>query len=93
MKCRNCGTEIAEKALICYRCGTATAEPRIAPPPPKPERGPIPLIIAMLVIIAAAVVVLPQLAPDAWLTGFGLFVVLTALAVWFLRPTKRRRRR
>ena len=26
MQCRNCGAEIADKALICYRCGTATTE-------------------------------------------------------------------
>ena len=32
MNCRHCGTEIAEKALICYRCGKATADPRITPP-------------------------------------------------------------
>jgi uncharacterized membrane protein YvbJ len=30
--CKHCGTEIAEKALICYRCGRSTTEPRIAPP-------------------------------------------------------------
>ena len=29
MKCRSCGAEIAANALICYKCGTATAEPRI----------------------------------------------------------------
>jgi hypothetical protein len=27
MKCRKCGTEIAAKAIICYKCGTATTEP------------------------------------------------------------------
>jgi len=32
MKCRSCGAEIAANALICYRCGTATAEPKISPP-------------------------------------------------------------
>jgi len=32
MNCRSCGIEIADNALICYRCGTATAEPRIPPP-------------------------------------------------------------
>lgn len=31
MVCRKCGTEIAAKAIICYRCGTATAEPRERP--------------------------------------------------------------
>src|SRR4051794_2353264 len=32
MKCKYCGTEIADKALICYRCGNATTEPRFKPP-------------------------------------------------------------
>jgi hypothetical protein len=27
MQCRSCGTEIADKALICFRCGAATADP------------------------------------------------------------------
>ena len=26
MTCRKCGTEIAAKAIICYKCGTATTE-------------------------------------------------------------------
>jgi uncharacterized membrane protein YvbJ len=32
MICTHCGTEIADKALICYRCGHATSEPRVKPP-------------------------------------------------------------
>ena len=32
MICTHCGTEIADKALICYRCGHATTEPRVKPP-------------------------------------------------------------
>jgi MYXO-CTERM domain-containing protein len=31
MICRQCGTEIADKALICYRCGAATSEARLQP--------------------------------------------------------------
>lgn len=27
MTCKHCGTEIAANALICFRCGRATAEP------------------------------------------------------------------
>ena len=27
MTCRKCGTEIAAKAIICYKCGAATTEP------------------------------------------------------------------
>lgn len=31
MQCRSCGTEIADKALICYRCGTPAAEAKFKP--------------------------------------------------------------
>jgi hypothetical protein len=33
MTCRSCGTQIADNALICYKCGTATTARRLAPPP------------------------------------------------------------
>jgi hypothetical protein len=51
MTCRNCGTEIANKALICYRCGKATTEPRVKPPAEesvfaKPRRALWPLLTA-----------------------------------------------
>jgi hypothetical protein len=39
MKCRSCGAEIAANALICYKCGTATQEPRITPPPARRPRS------------------------------------------------------
>jgi protein-S-isoprenylcysteine O-methyltransferase Ste14 len=55
MLCRNCGTEIADKALICYRCGTATTEARIKPPVgrrPVPPRGL--LIVALIILVIAA---------------------------------------
>ena len=38
MKCRNCGTEIADKALICYRCGAATTDPVYKAPPINARR-------------------------------------------------------
>jgi zinc-ribbon domain len=93
MKCRNCGTEIAEKALICYRCGTATTEPRIAPPAARAGRGPIPVILAILLIIAGAVFLLP-LVPDgpARMGAWVGVVVITFVTVFMLRPTQRRRR-
>lgn len=31
MQCRKCGNQIADKALICYRCGTATTEAKHQP--------------------------------------------------------------
>jgi hypothetical protein len=57
MICRKCGTEIADKALVCYRCGTATSEltlPGTATRPPSGSRliGPSVVALALLVIAA-----------------------------------------
>ena len=59
MKCRSCGTEIAANALICYKCGTATTEPKIQPPAARPRsrRGRwigIGLILAAIAAASAA---------------------------------------
>jgi hypothetical protein len=57
MNCRACGTEIAANALICYRCGTATAEPRVPPPAAGGKAGQpwlIPAIVAAAAVAAAA---------------------------------------
>ncbi len=57
MICTHCGTEIADKALICYRCGNATTEPRIKPPAEgplfeRPRRSRMPVVIAVLIVLA-----------------------------------------
>ena len=62
MQCRYCKTEIADNALICYRCGRATSDPRIKPPSEgsifehRRRRSPwiIVLILVILAILAAA---------------------------------------
>jgi hypothetical protein len=58
MICRQCGTEIADKALICFRCGTATTEPRVKPPDAtsvfdRPRRSRLPLLVVVLLLLAA----------------------------------------
>ena len=52
MQCRNCGTEIADKALICYRCGTATTEAKYKAPVGRPRRNPYPLALIVAILIA-----------------------------------------
>jgi len=58
MICKFCGTEIADKALICYKCGHATTEPRIKPPDEsslfdKPRRSRLPLVVIVILIVLA----------------------------------------
>ena len=54
MQCRNCGTEIADKAIVCYRCGTPTTDPVRRPVSLKPKRSPLVAYIsaAMLLLLA-----------------------------------------
>jgi hypothetical protein len=53
--CRQCGTEIADKALICYRCGTATTEARFKPAQASRSRSPlIATVVAVIVLIGFA---------------------------------------
>ena len=51
MQCRNCGTDIADKALICYRCGTATTEAKYKPYVAPPSRG-VSWIVWVVIAIA-----------------------------------------
>jgi hypothetical protein len=62
MICSHCGTEIADKALICYRCGNATTEPRVKPPDTgpifdRPRRSRVPLALIVVLIILALLAV------------------------------------
>jgi protein-S-isoprenylcysteine O-methyltransferase Ste14 len=64
MICTNCGTEIADKALICYRCGQATTEPRIKPPAPARRRRSNLASAIALVVLAIAGVLMGQAQND-----------------------------
>ena len=61
MQCRFCSTQIADNALICYRCGKATSDPRVKPPAEgsifehrRRSRWPMVLVVVILAILAAA---------------------------------------
>jgi len=54
MVCRNCGIEIADKAIVCYRCGTATTDPVRKPVEVRRRRGLLVPIVVLLVLAALA---------------------------------------
>jgi hypothetical protein len=56
MQCRQCGTEIAEKALICFRCGTATTEAKYKPHVPARGRASTRSLIGSIITILALVI-------------------------------------
>jgi uncharacterized membrane protein YvbJ len=51
MQCRNCGTEIADKALICYRCGTATTEAKYKPHVPARSGSSSTILIVTVIVL------------------------------------------
>ena len=58
MICAHCGTEIAVKAIVCYRCGHATSVPRVKPPTggplfdrPRRWRAPMAAIVLGLGLV------------------------------------------
>jgi len=68
--CKRCGTEIADKAIVCYRCGTGTTEPVRKPAEIRRRRSPA-LVLAVLVIALLLALYL------AWTRGMlGLEVTL-----------------
>lgn len=88
MRCRFCDTEIADKAIICFRCGRATTDPRVAPPPSR--RGPsAAAALAVALASGAAAAFLPEVASGAELwagwAGLGALAAGTAAAWWRAR--------
>ena len=91
MVCRNCGTEIADKALICFRCGTATSEPQVRPPRsgrPRASRGPLVLALVVLVLSALVMgqVVTDQVPREV---GYALAVLGLVAVGWHLAQRRR----
>ena len=89
MKCRNCGTEIADKAIVCFRCGTPTDMP-VAPARSRARPGvPLPLgVLVLLVIIALGLWLLPPMLSEgaaARYIGWAGLVLAAAVATWLGR--------
>jgi hypothetical protein len=94
MQCRNCGAEIADKAIICYRCGTATTDPVRKGVPLKPRRLPMLPLVSMVLLLLLALY-LGQASrtastPDYLQLAAGL-AVGAAVVVLVLRIARRRR--
>jgi membrane protein YdbS with pleckstrin-like domain len=93
MICRTCGTEIAEKALICYKCGNATTDPVVQPPSSSGRRSRAGLIVtfAALVLLAAVAAVLARSAPSGTPPFVTWAVAAIAIVIVALRAYARRR--
>ena len=93
MQCRNCGTEIADKALICYRCGTATTEPVFKPAVRRRRRSAASLVASVLaIVLLAALALYLERVPSADTPRHVAWVVVSiAVILVAIRAYARRR--
>jgi len=94
VNCRSCGAEIADKALICYRCGTATTEAKFKPAVVQ-RRSPWSLIISLIAIIVLALAALYVRQAESGDTSrlFNWLAVAAAVLIVVVRAYLRRRKR
>ena len=88
MQCKNCSTEIADNALICYRCGTATRDPERQPAaesePPARRWTPVALAVLFLLVVVFFLGLLVDgqtVSPAVWLM-LGAAGFLLAWRLW-----------
>ena len=83
MKCMQCGAEIDENALICYRCGAATSEPEQREPESSPaSRLWAPIMLAVVLVLAVGFFAMlavggQPVSPAVWLMLGAAGVLLT----------------
>lgn len=97
MVCRSCGTTIADKAIVCFRCGVPTDLP--APVRPAPANEPRPPWPAVLLVLIAAVgslaAALTLAEPDAFwrvpaMAGAAVLLVVAVVLLWRFRVRRHR---
>ena len=85
MQCRSCGAQIADKALICYKCGTATTEAKYqpAPLPRASSRSSLVATVIALALLAAAVLYLERGSTGAspWITYAAVAAAVVIVAI------------
>ena len=93
MKCRHCGTEIADKALICFRCGAATTDPVYSAPAAarRGSRGSLTATVLALVLLVLLALYMGRLSTGEIPHIVTWVAVAIAVVVVGLRAYARRR--
>ena len=93
MTCRKCGTDIADKALVCYKCGTATTERVFAPPGEGRARSKATLVISLvaLALMVLVAVFMTRASPDGTPRSVTWVFAGVAVVIIILRAYARRR--
>jgi len=93
MKCRNCSAEIADNALICYRCGTATTEAKYQPAAARrASRSGLVATIVAIALIVVLFAVMGRIATGETSQWVRAAAVAVAVVIVALRAYARRRR-
>jgi hypothetical protein len=92
MQCRNCGTEIADKALICYKCGAPTTDAKYQPAEIRrraPRSGLLASVLALALLVVLALYMGRMASGDTpryvtWI-AVGVAVIVVALRAYARR--------
>lgn len=84
MQCARCQTEIADSALICFRCGAATTTRR-REPAAAVARCPVWLWVALIGLAVLALSVWQQVETPMARAGVGVLCGVAAVAIWLRR--------
>jgi hypothetical protein len=93
VNCRHCGTEISDKAIVCFRCGQATSGPDDArrPAAAGPRRQPLWLAAIALFVLVAGGLLMAQAAAGRVSPWISYTVAALAAIVLAWRIMRRRR--
>jgi hypothetical protein len=93
MQCRHCGTEIADKAIICFRCGAGTTDPVRKAVPIRKKRSPllslVVLVLLFLLGLYLGYAARPMEEPDALTIGTAV-LIFAAIVILLIRVMRRR---
>jgi uncharacterized membrane protein YvbJ len=94
MQCRKCGAQIADKALICYKCGTPTTDAKYQPAQlsRRSSRSGLVATVIALALIVVLFIVMGRVATGETSTYLRYAAVAVAVAIVALRAYARRRR-
>jgi uncharacterized membrane protein YvbJ len=94
MQCRNCGTEIADKALICYKCGTAATEAKYQPAalPRASSRSNLVATVLALALLVGAAIYIERISSADTSQRVAFVAVAVAVIIVGIRAFARRRR-
>ena len=93
MICQHCGTDISDKAIVCFRCGQSTSEPARSRPAPGRRSGSQPLWLALtaLLVLVAGGLYMARAASGQLPAAVSYTVAALAAVVLVWRIMRRRR--